>query len=76
MDAAVALYAVHDPAVVPALVKALDDPEALVRHHGVSNSSDDPQHMVCRVMSGGAVRREEGKSDILAAVAGRAVLEL
>lgn len=31
--AAEALYDVRDPATVPALVRALDDPEGLVRHH-------------------------------------------
>jgi HEAT repeat protein len=53
--AAEALYDCRDPAAMRALVKALDDPEALVRHHaargllalhGLPHKSYDPQHMM------------------------------
>jgi hypothetical protein len=81
--AAEALYDFRDPAAVRALVKVLDDdPEGLVRHHaargllalyGLSDKSKDPQHMMYRVMSDNAERREGGKRDILAAIAGRPI---
>jgi hypothetical protein len=78
--AAEALYDIRDPAAVRALTKALDDPEALVRYHaargllgihGLPNSSMDPENMMYRVMSDGNARRDGGKRDILAAIAGR-----
>ncbi len=80
--AAEALYDVRDPVAVRALVKALDDPEGLVRHHaargllalhGLPHKSHDPQHMTYRVMSYDSARREGGKRDILAAIAGRPI---
>jgi HEAT repeat protein len=80
--AAEALHDVRDPATVRALVKALDDPEGLVRHHaargllalhGLPDKSYDPQHMMHRVMSDDAARHEGGKRDILAAIAGRRI---
>jgi len=64
---------------VRALVKTLDDPEGLVRHHAargllaLPDKSTDPQHMMYRVMSNDAERREGGKRDILAAIAGRPI---
>ena len=82
LHAAEALYTFRDPAAVPALAKALDDPEALVRHHaarallaihGLSRLPSDPRHMVYRVTSGDAGRREGGKQDIRAAIAGRRI---
>ncbi len=82
LHAAEALYAFRDPAAVPALAKALDDPEALVRHHaarallaihGLSRLPSDPRHMVYRVTSGDAGRREGGKQDIRAAIARRQI---
>jgi hypothetical protein len=82
LTAAEALYHFRDPAAVPALVKSLDDPEGLVRHHaargllafhGLSDESDDSQHMMYRVMSDNAERREGGKRDLLAAIAGRPI---
>jgi hypothetical protein len=82
LNAAEALYDVRDPATVRALVKALDDPEGLVRHHaargllalhGLPDKSDDPQHVMYRVMSDNAARSEGGKRDILAAIAGRPI---
>ena len=82
LTAAEALYDFRDPASVRALVKALDDPEGLVRHHaargllalhGLSDHSQDPQHMMYRVMSDDAERYESGKRDILAAIAGRPI---
>jgi len=80
VEAAIALVNIRDPAAVPALTKALDDDEALVRHHaarallathGLSADSDDGGHMIYRIMSGDAARREGGKRDILAAIAVR-----
>jgi len=82
LSAAEALCHLRDPASVRALVKSLDDPEGLVRHHaargllalhGLSDNSKDPQHMMYRVMSNDAERHEVGKRDILAAIAGRPI---
>ena len=78
--AAEALYDIREPAVVRALIEALDDPEALVRYHaahgllgihGLPNGTMDPAHMMYRVMSENTARREGGKRDVLAAIAGR-----
>jgi HEAT repeat protein len=78
--AAEALHDVGDPVAVRALEKALDDPEGLVRHHaargllalhGLPDKSDDLQHVMYRVMSDDSARRQSGKRDILAAIAGR-----
>jgi HEAT repeat protein len=80
LTAAEALRDMCDPAAVRSLVTALDDPEGLVRHHaargllslhGVPDVSDNPEHMIYRVMAGDTERREGGKRDILAAIAGR-----
>jgi hypothetical protein len=82
MTAAEALYGFRDPAAVSALVNALDDSEGLVRHHatrgllalyGLSDKSNDTEHVMYRVMSTDAERREGGKRDILAAIAGRPI---
>ncbi len=82
LTAAEALYDVRDPAGVRALVQALDDPEGLVRHHaargllalhGLPDNSTDPQHIMYRVMSNDAARRQGGKREILAAIAGRPI---
>jgi hypothetical protein len=82
LTAAEALYHFRDPVTAGALVKALDDPEGLVRHHaargllaihGLPDDSKDPQHMMYWVMSDGAERHEGGKRDILAAIAGRSI---
>jgi hypothetical protein len=88
MQGALALAVVRDPAVVSVLVAALDDPARLVRHHaarallaahGVADGSDtlEPvsEHMRYRVMAGDAARRESGKRDILAAIAGKAIVQ-
>lgn len=81
-DAAYALGDISDPAAVRALMAALDDPEALVRHHaarsllvihGLPVESWEPAHMMFRVMSDDPARREVGKQDILAAIAGRPI---
>lgn len=81
-NAALALYIFHDPVAALALVRALDDPESLVRHHaargllalhGLPHQSIDREHMMYRVMSDDAERREGGKRDVLAAIAGRSV---
>jgi len=78
------LRGVSDPVVVTALIKALDDTEPLVRHHaarrllemqGLSTESWDPAHMMFRVMSADATRRESGKQDILAAIDRRPIRE-
>jgi hypothetical protein len=69
---------VHDPAAVRALIAALDDCDALVRHHaargllashGMPASAEDKDHMLYRVMAEG----EGGKRDILAAITARPV---
>jgi HEAT repeats len=82
LTAAEALHDFRDPVAVGALVKALDDPEGLVRHHaargllalhGLPDDSKDPQHMMYRVMSDDAERHEGGKRDILAAIAWRSI---
>ena len=76
------LRGVSDPVIVPALINALDDTEPLVRHHaargllemhGLSTESWDPAHMMYRIMSKDAARREGGKRDILAAIDGRPI---
>jgi len=80
--AAEALCDCGDPSAACALEKALDDPEALVRYHaargllalhGVPHKSDDPQDMTSRVMGDDTARRESGKRDILAAIAGHQI---
>ncbi len=43
--------------------------------HGLSTDSLDPAHMMYRVMSDDAARRERGKQDILAAIDGRPIGE-
>jgi hypothetical protein len=82
LTAVEALHDFRDPVALGALVKALDDPEGLVRHHaargllalhGLPDDSEDPQHMMYRVMSDDADRREGGKRDILTAIAGRPI---
>jgi HEAT repeat protein len=79
-EAALALLDIRDPAAVPALIKALDDDESLVRHHaarallathGLPADSDDSGHMIYRAMSKDAARREGGKRDVLAAIGAR-----
>jgi HEAT repeat protein len=83
MDAAIALRDVHDAGVIPALVAALDDPESLVRYHaaytllalhGVPVDALNPPEMLYRAMADDPVRREGGKRDLLAAVAGRQII--
>lgn len=80
--AAIALHDAHDPAAARALVKALDDPDGLVRHHaargllslhGLPDQSDDREHVMYRVMSDDPKRREGGKRDLFAAIAGRPI---
>jgi HEAT repeat protein len=82
--AAQALCDIRDVAASTALRGALDDPEPLVRYHagrglliihGVMPEAALPpagsDHMLYRVMSKDPARREGGKQDILAAIAGR-----
>jgi hypothetical protein len=69
LDAAAALSVFRDPGAVRALVQALDDAAELVRHH----AGRALQHMMFRVMSDDPARREGGKRDILAVIAGRAI---
>jgi HEAT repeat protein len=82
LSAAEALHDFRDPATMHALATALDDSEGLVRHHaargllwlhGLPDKSDDLQHIVYRVMSDDPARRESGKRDLLAAIAGRPI---
>jgi HEAT repeats len=79
-EAALALFDIRDSAALPALIAALDDDESLVRHHaarallathGLPADSDDSGHMIYRVMSKDAARREGGKRDVLAAIGAR-----
>jgi hypothetical protein len=78
----VELRGIRDPAVVPALINALDDTEPLVRYHaacrllemhGLPTESREPAHMIYRIMSKDAAQREGGKQDVLAAIAGRPI---
>ena len=82
--AAEALCDVDDPATVIALKAALDDPEPLVRHHAgrglliihrvlpeAALPPVDTGHMLYLIMSNDPARRDSGKRDILAAIAGR-----
>jgi HEAT repeat protein len=82
MHAAIALRDVHDPVVVPPVIAALDDPESLVRYHaaytllalhGLLVDALNPPEMVYRAMADDPARRAGGKSDVLAAIAGRAI---
>jgi HEAT repeat protein len=82
LTAAEALYHFRDPVAVGTLAKALGDPERLVRRHaargllalcGLPDDSEDPQHMMYRVMSDDADRREGGRREILAAIARRPI---
>jgi hypothetical protein len=78
MDAAAALAEMPTAEVARALNEALDDRDALVRHHaarallaihGVEIDPRAGQSMVHRVMAGEAERRETGRRNIAAAVA-------
>ncbi len=82
MNAAIALRDVHDAAVVPALIAALEDPESLVRYHAayalltlhaVPVDALNPPEMLYRVMADDPARRAGGKSDVLAAIVGREI---
>ena len=81
-EAAEALGVMHTPEAVTALTKAIDDEDALVRFsagrgllaiYGLSYDPVDIQSMVYRVMADAAARRDGGKRDVLAAIAGRAM---
>ena len=70
--------------MVRALTGALDDPDELVRHHagrgllaihGLPAEAEDSSHMLYRVMADDPARRDGGKRDILAAIAGRPIAE-
>ena len=78
-----ALGVMHTPEAAAALTKALDDEEPLVRFssassllaiYGVSYDRNDVKSMVYRVMADDAARRDGGKRDVLAAIAGRAIV--
>jgi hypothetical protein len=82
MHAAIALRDVRDPAVVPPLTAALDDPEPLVRYHAayallilhdVPFDALKPPEMLYRAMAEDPARRAGGKSDVLAAIARREI---
>jgi HEAT repeat protein len=81
-EAAEALSVMHVPEAVAALTNGLDDKEALVRFsaarglfaiYGLSYDIKDTQSAVYRVMADDAARHADGKRDVLAAVAGRAM---
>lgn len=78
-SAAEALGNISEPAVELALIAALDDRDSLVRYHagkalltshGLATDTRDTHSMLPRVMSQNATRRESGKKQILAAIAG------
>jgi hypothetical protein len=78
-SAAEALGDVSEATVLQALIAALDDPNALVRYHagkmlltghGLSIDVEDVNSMLPRLMSQDAARRESGKRQLLAAIAG------
>jgi HEAT repeat protein len=79
-EAADALSVMRTPEAVAALTKALDDADSLVRFsaarallalYSLSYDIADIQSMVYRVMANDAARRDGGKRDVLAAIAGR-----
>ena len=83
-EAIEALAGVNTPAASAALTGALDDAEPLVRHaaarrllvlHGLPVQAADPQHMTIRIMAKDDTRRAQAKRDILAAIAGRTMVE-
>lgn len=87
MDAAMVLSEIRDPVAVKALVAALDDQDDLVRYHAARSllaihalldeadiGKHGREHMAIRVMSGDAARRQAGKRDVLAAIAGRPIV--
>ena len=80
MNAAEALLDICDPHATTALVQALDDKEALVRHHvarallathGLSVETRDPKHMLYRVMAKDEEERQVAVKDILKVIDGR-----
>ena len=83
-EAVQALDGVGDPAAVQALTDALDDAEPLVRHaagrallklHRLPEEALDPQATTIRMMSKDTARREAARREILAVIAGRAVVK-
>jgi HEAT repeat protein len=83
-EAVQALDGVNEPIAVQTLTSALDDAEPLVRHaaartllrlHRLPEEALDPQAVTIRVMAKDAARRENAKREILAAIAGRTLVE-
>jgi hypothetical protein len=82
-SAAEAFFVFRDPAAVPALVKALDDQDELVRFaaaqsllaiHGLPDQpGTDAQHMMYRVMNADASIRLAAKGEILSAIEGKSI---
>ena len=83
MDAAMALSVLRRREAVDALVRSLDDPAEPVRPqaarsflviYDLTGEADvmmkDREHTIFRVMSSCLAKRESGKRDILAAIAG------
>ena len=82
-EAVQALFGVDESEAVAALTQALDDDEPVVRYaaargllllHGLPALSFDLQNMMVRVTSEEAARHDSGKHEILAAIAGRAMV--
>jgi HEAT repeat protein len=79
MDAGMALAEMPLPEVEDALIEALEDRDALVRHHaarsllaihGLDFDARAINHMVYRVMAEDPERREAGRRDVIAAADG------
>lgn len=82
-EAVLVLAGIGEPDAVEALVNAFDDEEPLVRHgaaralltlHGLPADFTDPQAVTIRIMSRDAARRETARLEILAVIAGRALV--
>jgi HEAT repeat protein len=78
MKAALALLEIGDISAVPPLLRAIDDPEALVRYHAaralvavhkLPAEATGREHITFRLMSDDPELRKSAKADMLAAIA-------